>query len=303
MKKLILKTTLLFISLTTFGQTTATYDIVFTSNWEAHGTLPGGAHFTELVGASHNNSVTFLEMGSLATSGIEQVAETGLFSIFNSEVTTAINANNADQFIIGPDLFFNGPGRTITINDLTISSEYPLISLASMLAPSPDWMIAVNSISLIDNSGQWIPEITMDLFTYDAGTEEGTGYSLNNAATSPHEPISLVETSNSPLNSQKIGTIVFTQKQLSVEEFGTQKDKITISPNPSNGNISIATTQASTVKEIEVYNVLGKQVRKYNFKESNSNINLDLTNLNSGIYLVRLYTNVGKTETQKIILR
>lgn len=303
MKKLILKTIFLLFCFHTFGQTTATYDIVFTSNWEAHGTLPGNAHFTELVGATHNTNITFLEMGGLATQGIEQVAETGGFGIFESEVNAAITANNADQFIEGPDLFFNGPGRTITISDLTVSSDYPLVSLASMLAPSPDWMIAVNSISLIDNGGQWIPEITMDLFTYDAGTEEGNGYSLNNSPTNPHEPISLVDHSSTPLINERIGTIVFTQKQLNVEDFNTQKEEIKISPNPSDGNISILTAKASTIREIEVYNVLGKQVRRYDFKNSNNTINLDLTNLNSGIYLVRLFTEAGRIETQKIILR
>ncbi|WP_299314122.1 spondin domain-containing protein [uncultured Aquimarina sp.] len=302
MKKLILKTTLLFFSLATFGQTTATYDIIFTSNWEAHGTLPGNAHFTELVGAAHNSNVTFLEMGGLATAGIEQVAETGAFGTFNSEITSAINANNADQFIEGPSLFFNGSSRTITISDITISSDYPLISLASMIAPSPDWMIAVNSVSLLDNGGQWISEITLDLYAYDGGTENGTGYSLNNTATVPQETISSLQ-GIAPFSSEKIGTIVFTQKRLSLQDLDNTKDAITISPNPSSGNISISSSKAATIKEIQVYNVLGKKVRGYDFRESNTNINLDLTNLNSGIYLVRLHTNLGKTETQKIILR
>jgi len=260
MKKLILKTTLFLFSLTIWSQTTASYDIVFTSNWEAHGTLPGSAHFTALVGATHNSDVTFLEMGGMATPGIEQVAETGGFSIFENEVNTAINDNTSDQFIEGPDLFFNGPGRTITISDLTISSEFPLISLASMLAPSPDWMIAVNSVSLLDNGGQWIPEITMDLFTYDAGTEEGNGYSLMNNPTSPHEPIALVDPSTTPLTSEKVGTIVFTQNTLSIQDVRTQRNPISVSPNPSNGDLLITTGKSATIKEIEVYNVLGKQI-------------------------------------------
>ncbi|MDH7446958.1 spondin domain-containing protein [Aquimarina sp. 2201CG14-23] len=303
MKKLILKTTLLLFSFTTFSQTTAVYDIVFTSNWDAHGALPGSAHFTELVGAAHNNMVTFLELGGFATPGIEDVAELGLFSDFRDEVNIAIAASNSDQFIEGSNLFPTPSNKTITISDLTISSNYPLISLASMIAPSPDWMIAVNSVSLIDGGGQWIPQITMDLFPYDAGTEEGTGYSLDNSSTNPHEAISMLSPSNSPFNSAKIGTIVFTQKVLNVQDFDTENDKITVSPNPSNGNITISTAKSSIIKEIEIYNVLGKQVRKYDFKQSNSNINLNLTNLNSGIYLVRLHTNLGNTKTQKIILR
>lgn len=302
MKKLILKAFLCLISTIAYSQTTATYDIVFTSNWEAHGTLPGNAHFSKLVGVTHNDNVTFVEMGSLATSGIEQVAELGSNGTFSSEVTTAINNNNADQFINGPDLFFNGVGRTITISDLEVSSNYPLVSLASMIAPSPDWMIAVNSISLVDGGGQWISEITMDLYPYDAGTEEGTGYSLSNPATNPHEPISSLQ-GVTPFNSQKIGTIVFTQKILNTPSFENQQNKITISPNPSNGKISILnTSKSSSIKEIEIYNVLGNQVRRYTFERSNTNINLDLTYLNAGIYLLRMKNSFGKTETHKLIL-
>jgi len=302
MKNFILKTTLLFISLTTFGQT-ATYDIVFTSNWEAHGTLPGNAHFTALVGATHNSDITFLEMDGMATSGIELVAELGSNGTFNSEVNNAIANNDADQYIAGPNLYPTSTNKTITINDLIVSSDYPLISLVSMIAPSPDWMIAVNSISLVDTNGDWIPEITLDLYAYDAGTEEGTGYSLNNAATNPQEAISSLQ-GIAPFTSEKIGTIVFSQNVLSIQDFNPQeKEQITIAPNPSNGNISILSGKSNSIQEIEVYNVLGTQVRRYNFKQSNATINLDLSNLNAGVYLVRLHNDSGVTETQKLILR
>ncbi|WP_271782669.1 spondin domain-containing protein [Aquimarina algiphila] len=215
MKKLTFQISLFLIAITTYGQSTAVYDAVFTSNWEAHGSLPGSnAHFTELVGATHNNNVTFLRNGGIATLGVERVAETGSNGTFNTEVNAAISAGNADQYIEGPNLFFNGTLRTITINDLSVSSEYPLVSLLSMIAPSPDWMIAVNSISLLDTSNEWIQSISMDIFPYDAGTEEGTTYSLNNPATDPKEPISSLR-GISPFNSQKVGTLVFTLKSVS----------------------------------------------------------------------------------------
>jgi len=303
MKKLILKTILLFISFTALSQNTATYDIVFTSNWEAHGTLPNSAHFSDLVGVTHNSTITFLEMGELATPGIEDIAEIGVTEDFSDEVTAAINDNKADQYIPGPSLFFrDGPERTITINDVIVAKDYPLLSMASMLAPSPDWMIAINSLSLLDANGQWISEIIMDLYPYDAGTEEGTTYSINNDPTIPQETITDIRGMYT-FSDEKVGTIVITQNILSVDEFQNTKEKITISPNPSDGNISVSSKKASTIKEIEVYNVLGKKVRRYDFKQSNANINLDLTQLNAGIYLVKLYTNLGQTETQKIILR
>ncbi len=301
MKRLILKTILGLVSITTFSQTTvATYDIVFTSNWEAHGTIPANAHFTELVGATHNSNVTFFEIGEQVSSGVELVAELGSSGTFrNTDVTNAINTNNADQYIDGPNLFFNDVGRTISINDLSVNSKYPLISLISMIAPSPDWIIAVNSLSLIDGDGQWIPQITLDLYPYDAGTEEGTGYSLNNSSTIPQEAMTSIQ-NVAPFNNEKIGTIVFTQKVLNVQSFEDTDNKIKVSPNPTNGHISITNARNSSISEIEVYNVLGKRIRGYSFKKNNAIINLDLTCLNTGIYLLRIHNSKGKTETKKI---
>ena len=189
----------------------ATYSIVFTSNWRAHGPLPNNAHFTDLVGATHNSNVTFLAEGALATQGVEQVAELGSTGSFANEVNGAIGAGNATQFIDGPSLFLlNTSSTTITINGISVESTHPLISLVSMIAPSPDWMIAVSNLSLLDENGQWVTEKTMDLFPYDAGTEEGSGYSLNNPATVPQEVIRSLQ-GVAPFNNEKIGTITFTR--------------------------------------------------------------------------------------------
>jgi len=300
MKKLILKITFALISITSFSQVNAIYDIVFTSNWEAHGTLPENAHFTELVGATHNNNVIFFEMGTQVSAGVELIAELGVNSTFrDTDVADAINSNNANQYIKGPSLFFNGTGRIITISDVVVSPDYPLISLISMIAPSPDWIIAINSLSLIDSGGLWIPQLSIDLYPYDAGTEEGSGYSINNNPTTPQETITSLQ-NISPFNNQKIGTIVFTQKVLNTQSFEYRNTKTIISPNPTDGNVSITAARNSSITEIEIYNVLGKRIRGYTFRESNHTINLNLSYLNTGIYLLRIYNSEGKTETKKI---
>ncbi len=38
-----------------------------------------------------------------------------------------------------------------------------------MLGPSPDWFIGTESLSMVDNVGQFIPEIIYELYPYDAG--------------------------------------------------------------------------------------------------------------------------------------
>ncbi len=284
-----------------YAQDTAVYDIVFTSNWEAHGSLPSNAHFTELVGATHNNNITLLSIGETASDGIEQVAETGAFSILESDVTSAINANMADQFIEGDNLFFNGPGRTITISDLTVSKDFPLLTLVSMLAPSPDWIVAVNGISFLDPLGDWIPETTLDLFAYDAGTEEGTTYSLSNPATSPKEPIAMLSPSDSPLINEKIGTLTITPKVLNTPSFLTPKTAMRMLPNPSDGMVTLTAPLGNVIEQIEIFNTIGKLVRT--FTVATQNTTLELTDLQKGVYFVKTQHSSLPAQTQKLLLQ
>ena len=189
----------------------AMYDMVFTSNWRAHGPLPNNAHFTRFVGSTHNGSVSFFSNGGIATSGVEQVAETGRFNIFNGEVNDAIQSGSATQFINGPDLFLlRTSSRTLTVENIMFDISHPLLSMVTMIAPSPDWMVAFSNLSLIDSAGNWVDEIAFDVFPYDAGTEEGNSYSLNNPATEPREPIRSVQ-GIAPFNNEPIGRVVITR--------------------------------------------------------------------------------------------
>lgn len=71
-----------------YAQSTATYIITFDSNWtqtthpHSSGNLPSNAHWSKLVGVTHTNEVTFLEMGQTATTGIENLAEQGVNTAF-----------------------------------------------------------------------------------------------------------------------------------------------------------------------------------------------------------------------------
>ncbi len=297
-----MKTTITTISIIftffSFSQTSAIYKIVLISNWEAHGTLPSGSHFTELVGTTHNSNITFVEMGSMATLGIEDVAEIGDFTQFNIEVDDAISNNNAKQFIVGPNLFFNQPLRTITINNLTVNSDFPLISFVSMIAPSPDWMIAINSLSLLDNGNQWINEIIMDLFPYDAGTEEGSGYSLNNSPTVPQGNITSLQ-GIPPFNSQTIATITITLQSVLDVDDNELTNNVKLAPNPTQGLLEISASNSNPIQKIIIYDILGKQIKK--ITSNNQITKLDISEFHKGIYIIKLHFEDSTTITRKIV--
>ena len=163
------------ISTSCLSQSVAIYDITFTSVWNTtdHGTLPGGAHWSKLVGANHNGNVSFLQMGQMATSGIEDIAEKGNNDEFRDNEVNPTIPTDTQQYINGSSL--GSATGTIMISNLAVSEDFPLLTLVSMIAPSPDWMIAVNGINLRDG-GNWKPLMTIDLFPYDAGTDNGTDY-------------------------------------------------------------------------------------------------------------------------------
>jgi hypothetical protein len=75
-------------------------------------------------------------------------------------------------------------------------------------------------------------------------------------------------------------------------------DGLTMYPNPSNGNTLYFTTSANAELDIQVYDVLGKQI--INSKVLNNTLNI--SNLNQGIYIVKV-TEEGKTATRKLVVK
>ena len=288
------------ISTVSQSQSIATYTITFTSVWNSsdHGTLPSGAHWSKLVGANHNSNITFLEIGQNATLGIENVAELGNNTVFNSEVNNSITNGNTEQYIDGNDL--NSATGTITLMGLEISEDYPLLTLVSMIAPSPDWMIALNSFSLLGGGNNWKDNISIDLFPYDAGTDDGANYSSLDNDTNPQVPISSLQ-GVSPFNSNKIGTLTITlDSVLNLNDVLVEEVKIF--PNPTKGQITISNIQNINLKKVEVYNIFGSLVNSVDVKDDLYTINLNLNTLQKGIYLLKLNTLEGKSKTQKLII-
>lgn len=283
-----------------FSQSTATYSVVFDSNWSqtAHphssGNLPGNAHWSKLVGATHNDQVVFLEMGGTASEGIKNIAELGSNTAFFAEVNTAITAATANQIVDGPNLG-TALGQ-IVINSIETTDEYPLLTLASMIAPSPDWMIAANSIALQDTFGEWKDEINIDLFPYDAGTDSGTDYTSGNVPTTPQGTISN-GSGSAPFSNEKIGTLTITLEEVLGNDGATLQD-LQIFPNPTRGNVTI--TNPTIIQAIEVYNVLGKRIIN-NTSINDSKFILNLENLPSGVYLVVVTDTSQNQITKKVV--
>lgn len=93
------------------------------------------------------------------------------------------------------------------------------------------------------------------------------------------------------------GMFKFTYVPLGVDTVNS--NKLTVSPNPTSGNININST-VNTINEVSVYNLLGKQVLNTKFSAVN-NVNVDLSSLQSGVYLLNATSDKGAVETFKIV--
>jgi hypothetical protein len=63
-------------------------------------------------------------------------------------------------------------------------------------------------------------------------------------------------------------------------------------PNPSNNNLTIKSAN-NPLTTVEIYNVTGQRVLNFNFSQSISEI-MDVSNLTSGVYLVRINDSITK---------
>lgn len=165
---------------------TAQYKVVFNATWSQQ-TLPtnwpSNAHFSGLVGGTHNATVHFWRDGETASEGIRLMAELGQKTTLLNEIAPAIT-NGAAHFQLSGGGISPSPGSVSLTFPQPMSRDYPLVTLVSMIAPSPDWFVGVDSLNMIEN-GQWVTNKTVTLYGRDAGTDSGVTFTSPDQVTVP----------------------------------------------------------------------------------------------------------------------
>lgn len=191
---------------TALASAQATYQLTFDSPWSAAthpGAYPAGAHFSPLIGGTHNGSVSYWAPGGIATPAIEQMAEVGGTTLLRNMVLDDKAAGAAAAVVQTSGL--GAPGSVNTF--FAVSPQHPLLTIVTMIAPSPDWFVGVSGLDLRAN-GQWVNSLTLDLVNYDAGTDAGANFTSPNMDITPHIPISVLD---APLEGhQPLASLTFT---------------------------------------------------------------------------------------------
>ncbi|MDZ4657429.1 MAG: spondin domain-containing protein [Bythopirellula sp.] len=175
------------------GETVATYELTFTKLWwpDSHPTdYPTNAHFSGLAGATHTSDVSFWNPGEFATLGIKDIAERGNKTAFSTEVNSALAAGTADSYLSYFGISGSRVSRTETFQ---IRESFPLATIVSMVAPSPDWFVGISSFDT-RTGGEWVSSAHFDLPVWDAGTDDGITFEAPNLPAPVRQPIHLLDT-------------------------------------------------------------------------------------------------------------
>lgn len=71
----------------------------------------------------------------------------------------------------------NVTGKTFAV--FRVDNRHHLMSLVSMIFPSPDWFVGVSSLELCLENCSWIESMTLRLYPNDAGTDDALTYDVN----------------------------------------------------------------------------------------------------------------------------
>ena len=110
----------------------------------------------------------------------------------------------------------NTTGMT-TLMDIHVDEDRSLVSVITMIFPSPDWFLGISNVDMCDpKTGEWKEEYTRELLPYDSGTDDGTSFESLNEPSDPRGNITLISKSddtNFRTNSsiRRLGTFTFTK--------------------------------------------------------------------------------------------
>jgi hypothetical protein len=302
---------ILIISIPAIGsaQSEAEYTVRFDATWseQTHPIdFPENPHFSGLIGGTHHGGISFWSEGTLASPGIESMAETGSKLLLQGEIQDAIDMGTAAAIISGGGIPLSPGSVSATF---TIEETHPLVTLVSMLAPSPDWFVGVAGLSLREG-GEWVPTKVVDLVVYDAGTDSGTNYGSPNQPTMP--PIPIYEKTEVPFAEDNVvGAFTFELAATSVATTGIG-DRLRLlnrGPNPSRGTsrFEIRAAAGSSV-DLLIHDARGRLVRTLLAGERVEHCDLSWDGRDesgrrapSGVYFVTLRAE-AKTRSAKLVL-
>lgn len=191
----------------------AVYNVTFTNLLTADtfgdAIPPTGLVFSPLAAVSHSNRVSLLTVRGFASPQLEAVAEKGDNAPLLRLARTLRKERSAVRSVVSADAP-TMPGMNTTLK-LVVNCNNPFVSIVSMIAPSPDWIVQINNFDTVMPDGEFVAEASGELIAYDAGTDSGDMFtdpadlSLDLPTDPPQNIAPLVEDDTDPFGDVSVG--------------------------------------------------------------------------------------------------
>ncbi|KAG8250042.1 Spondin-1 [Homalodisca vitripennis] len=176
----------------------AKYEVTFEGLWSRHThpkDFPSNSwltRFSDVIGASHSFNYRFWEYGGTASIGLKHVAERGSTRMLESELKS--ESSNIRTIIKARGISYpNVTGKTFAV--FRVDKQHHLMSLVSMIDPSPDWIVGVSALELCLTNCSWVESKVLNLYPWDAGTDSGVTYISPDQQTFPQDKIRRITSS------------------------------------------------------------------------------------------------------------
>ncbi len=190
------------------------YQVTFERTWSAQShpqDFPLLAHFSPVIGVTHDGAYDPFRIGGTASSGLEHLCEQGKHQPLDAEIRAAIATGGAGVLIETPDPLRSVPGHATA--SFEIDEAHPMVSIAAMIAPSPDWCAVAADVALFEN-GQWVARKTLALEAWDIGTDSAGSYRALDDDTQPRGSLQLHDGPYFVREGKRVpvGTVTFVRK-------------------------------------------------------------------------------------------
>lgn len=148
-------------------------------------------HFSDIIGASHDTNFSFWGENHISTDGFRSLAEWG--SVRQLEQELRAKGPRLRTLIRAGGLWYPRVNSNTTSN-FRVDRKHHKVSLASMFGPSPDWVVGVSGLDLCSEDCTWVESLDVDLYPWDAGTDNGISYMSANSETQPRERMHRITT-------------------------------------------------------------------------------------------------------------
>ncbi|CEO99218.1 unnamed protein product (mitochondrion) [Plasmodiophora brassicae] len=146
--------------------------------------------FSPIVCATHRSNGAVFAVGSLASPGLEVLAEYAVDTYLIKELNNlAVMHQVGDIAISGPYMV---PSPSLAELNITVSELYPFISCISALRPSPDFFTGFADLDMRNATGDFFRNVGLLLPGLDAGTDGGQTFNGSKVPIFP-KPVTFVQ--------------------------------------------------------------------------------------------------------------